>query len=149
MTMNSVCLIGKLVADIHCKQSKSGKVFATFALGVPRDYKEKGEKYAVQDMIACRVWGQHAERMERYTSKGDWVAVRGKIMVDRYEYNGERKSFMCVVCDNIDLVRSRGANWASGVPSRETMAANKDTGNTYDEVKPGGESVSVGDMDWW
>lgn len=146
MSMNHVALIGKLISDAECKMTKSDKALCTFSLGVPRDFKKQGAKYAEQDMIACRVWGDIAERLSRYTSKGDWLAVQGRIVIDRYEANGERKTFTYVLCEKVDFVRARGANWSSGIIDKE--GGNKNTGNTFDEFASEPVNVNVDGINW-
>lgn len=146
MAMNNVCLIGRLVANPVVKRTSTDKSICTFSLGVPRNYIEQGKKYHRQDMIPCRIWGIRAERLARYVSKGDWVAVQGCLQVDPYEENGERKVFAYVSCERLDYIRANGANYSTGMPCKE-YKGETDVGNTFDEYTDNHE-VPVLDVNW-
>lgn len=76
--LNSVVLIGRLVADPELKYTPSGVAVSQFRIAVDRRFKsESGEKQA--DFIDIVVWKQSAEFAANYLSKGRLVAVQGRI----------------------------------------------------------------------
>lgn len=82
--MNSVVLVGRLVADPELKEvGEEGKV-VNFTIAVQRPYKTE-DKESVADFIGCNVWNQMAVNMNEYCHKGDLIAVEGNIQSSSFE----------------------------------------------------------------
>ena len=84
--MNSTQLLGRLTKDPELKYGASGTAFCKFTLAVNRAFK-KDET----DFINCTAFGKAAETIAEYVHKGDQFAVTGRIQVDDYEKDGEKR----------------------------------------------------------
>ena len=91
--MNTVQLIGNLVADLEVKQSQAGKTIAKGTIAVRRD-KEKS------DFIRIVAFGKTAEMLSEYFSKGSQIAVTGTIWTGSYEKEDGSKVYTTDVCVN-------------------------------------------------
>ncbi|MGL5123567.1 MAG: single-stranded DNA-binding protein [Fusobacteriaceae bacterium] len=107
--MNLVVLIGRLTRDPELKFGQSGKAYSKFALAVDNPFK-KGEA----DFINCVAFGKTAELIGEYLRKGKKVAVNGKLQMNRYEINGEKRTSYDVLVEQVEFIEPRGNSEASG-----------------------------------
>lgn len=98
--MNKAILIGRLTRDPEVRTLNSGSLVCNFTLAIDR--RSKGEETA--DFINCETWGKSAENMGRWMHKGRQIAVEGRIQVDSYDKDGERRYRTKVVCDRIEFL---------------------------------------------
>lgn len=101
--MNLVVLIGRLTRDPELKFGQSGKAYSRFSLAVDRPFS-KGEA----DFINCVAFGKTAELIGEYLRKGRKVAVNGRLQMNRYEVNGEKKTSYDVLVESMEFVEGRG-----------------------------------------
>lgn len=91
--MNQSILIGRLTADPEVRYlTTTGTTVAKFNLAVDRDYKNKDGTVGT-DFIPVEMMGKAAEFVINYIAKGRLVAVQGPIRVERYEKDGEKKTY--------------------------------------------------------
>lgn len=102
--MNLVVLIGRLTRDPELKFGQSGKAYSRFSLAVDRPF-QKGEA----DFVNCVAFGKTAELIGEYLRKGRKVAVNGRLQMNRYEVNGEKRTSYDVLVENIEFVEARTA----------------------------------------
>lgn len=80
--MNRVILSGRLVKDIELQEKKEKKgdkkVYTNFTLAVQRNKEEA-------DFIDCVAFGNTAEFLDEYTSKGTKILIEGSINKSSYE----------------------------------------------------------------
>ena len=98
---NNVQLIGHLGKDPELKTFDSGKTKLTATLATNDYYKNKeGEK--VQDTIWHNIsaWGKTAESMDKLLSKGNELAVKGKLSNRSYEDKDGNKKYITEVIVN-------------------------------------------------
>ncbi|MGL5355481.1 MAG: single-stranded DNA-binding protein [Cetobacterium sp.] len=101
--MNLVVLIGRLTRDPELKFGQSGKAYSRFSLAVDRPFS-KGEA----DFINCVAFGKTAELIGEYLRKGKKVAVNGRLQMNRYEVNGEKKTTYDVLVETMEFIDSKG-----------------------------------------
>ncbi|MGL5087899.1 MAG: single-stranded DNA-binding protein [Cetobacterium sp.] len=101
--MNLVVLIGRLTRDPELKFGQSGKAYSRFSLAVDRPFS-KGEA----DFINCVAFGKTAELIGEYLRKGKKVAVNGRLQMNRYEVNGEKKTTYDVLVETMEFIEARG-----------------------------------------
>lgn len=81
--MNKVILTGRLTRDPELRYTASNKAVCDFTIATNRPVVRDGERVA--DFINCRVWNKSAENLVKYQTKGNMIAVSGRMQVDRYE----------------------------------------------------------------
>lgn len=74
--MNSFNITGKLTRDPEVSTTNTGKTVAKFSVAVRKKFKRDGEPDA--DFVNCVAWGQTAEFVRDYITKGRDVAVSGR-----------------------------------------------------------------------
>ena len=102
--MNSICLIGRLTADVELRATAgNGVSVAMFSIAV----KRPGVKDTV-DFINCVAWRNTAEFVSRHFSKGQQIAVRGYLTQRQYEANdGTKRTIYEVVCEQCEFAGSK------------------------------------------
>lgn len=100
--MNKVILIGRLTKDSELKYTESEKAVCSFSLAVDRDFK-KDEA----DFINCKAFSKLGETINKYTKKGDLIAVCGRINTGSYEKNGEKRYTTDIVVDSVKFLQTK------------------------------------------
>ena len=95
--MNNVVLIGNISTDLELKQTMNGKSVCQFNLAV-NGYGEK------TDFIPVQVWNKQAENLVKFQQKGSKIGVMGRLSVDNYEQDGQKKTFTKVVAHEIEFL---------------------------------------------
>lgn len=97
MSINSVILSGRLVADIEIRKTQDMKSVTSFTLAVQRD-KDNA------DFIDCVAWEKTAELLQKYKHKGSYLAITGRLRKRQWQnQQGENRYTTEVVVSNIDL----------------------------------------------
>lgn len=100
--LNNVILMGRLVADPELRTTNSGKSVANFRIAVDRSFSKDGNKEA--DFITIVVWGNTADFVSKYFSKGDMIALRGEIQTRSYEdSNGNKRTAFEVLAREVSF----------------------------------------------
>lgn len=138
--LNSVVLIGRMVADPELKYTPSGVAVTTFTIAVDRRFKsESGEKQT--DFFDIVAWRQSAEFAANYLAKGRLVAVQGKLQQRSWvQQDGQKRSKVEVVAENLQGLdrpkeggqRPPSEGGAEYMPSEPPPASGFDSDMDYD-----------------
>lgn len=89
--MNKVQLIGRLTRDIEIVNF-GDKQKASFTIAVQRNYKNTQGTYD-SDFISCNAWAKTAELLAQYHSKGNQIAISGRIITGSYDDKDGKKVY--------------------------------------------------------
>lgn len=119
--MNSICLTGRLSADVELKQTQSGVSVCSFTLAVNRPNVKD-----TTDWINCVAWRGTAEFITRYFRKGNMIAITGVLTSRKYQdNNGNNRTAFEVVVDRAEFCESKG-NDAIAQPTPDLEEMQKD-----------------------
>lgn len=104
--MNAWVGIGRLTRDPDVKYTQSGKAVARFNLAIDRRRSADAEKQT--DFIPCVAWEKTAEVIAQYVSKGQKIAVEGRIQTRSYEQDGRKVYVTEVVVQSMEFCDSKG-----------------------------------------
>jgi single-strand DNA-binding protein len=108
-SVNQVILLGNLTRDPELRQTPSGQQVVTFSLALNRAYKDQsGEWVEATDFIDVTAWGPLAERVAQYLSKGRRALVQGRLQSRSWEQDGQKRSKVEVLANDVTFVDSRG-----------------------------------------
>ena len=101
--MNKIILAGRIVKDADLSYIPSTQTAkTTFTLAVERNYqKDKNNKKV--DFINCEMLGKHTENLCQYLSKGKALMVEGELNIERYDKDGETRSYTMVKVDRVEF----------------------------------------------
>ena len=114
--MNLVVLYGRLTKDPELRYSQSGtpSCFSSVAVNRPMSKEKRQEAEAngqpTADFIGIKAFGKTAEMLANYFSKGNRIAVEGRISTGSYEKNGERVYTTDVVVNRVHFVETAAEN---------------------------------------
>lgn len=95
---NKVQLIGNLGANPEVVNLESGKKLAKFSIATNESYKNaQGEKVEDTQWHNVIAWGKTAEIVENYLTKGNEVAIEGKLVNRNYEDKEGNKRYVTEV----------------------------------------------------
>lgn len=111
MSINRVIISGNLTRDPDLRQTASG--MPVLGLGVAVNDRRKnqttGEWEDYPNFIDCTMFGARAEALSRYLSKGTKVAIEGKLRWSQWERDGQKRSKIEVIVDELEFMSSRNS----------------------------------------
>lgn len=111
--LNVVALQGRMTRDPELRHTQAGKAVTSFSLAVERDFKSNGEKET--DFIDVVAWGQTAEFVCNYFSKGRMAVVEGRLQIrDWKDRDGNNRRSAEVQADNVYFGDSKRDNAGGG-----------------------------------
>lgn len=122
-SFNRVILIGNLTRDVQLEKTPQGTPVAEVGLAVNDRVKKNGEWIDEATFVDVILWGRTAEIAAEYLSKGSPVMFEGRLKLDTWEKDGQKRSKMRVVAERLQLLGSRGSG-SSGSSQPGHMAAN-------------------------
>jgi single-strand DNA-binding protein len=105
--VNKVILIGNITRDVELKQLPSGNPVAQIGLAINRKWKDQaGADKEEVTFVDCEAWGKTAEIMAKYLTKGKPVFIDGRLKLDSWEKDGEKRSKIKVVVESFQFLSS-------------------------------------------
>lgn len=90
--MNSIIISGRLTSDPIIRQSSTGTPVTTYTLAVHRRHSgSSGTNQQDTDFVQCVAFGRVGEFAANYLTKGQLIAVEGRIQTSTYEKDGIRR----------------------------------------------------------
>jgi single-strand DNA-binding protein len=133
-SLNQVTLMGNLTRDPELRQTPNGQNVTSFSLALNRSYKDSsGEWQEATDYIDLVCWGPLAERVAQYLSKGRRCLVQGRLQSRSWEQDGQKRSKVEVLANDVTFLDSRGSSDDSGSGSARESAPAK---TADDKPKP-------------
>ena len=140
-SFNRVILVGNLTRDVEVKAIPSGTPVADVTVAV-NDRRKNSEGAWVDEatFVDVTLWGRNAEVASEYLGKGSPVLIEGRLKLDRWETDGQKRSKLRVICEKMQMLGSRsgggGGSSAGASPARAAGAVQESYG--------GGESYNTG-----
>lgn len=100
---NKAFLIGRLVRDPETRVTMSGISVTRFTIAVDRIRKKDGQE-GVTDFLRIVTWRRLAEICGQYMKKGKLVAVEGRLQIDSFERDGEKRVTAEIIADNVQML---------------------------------------------
>ena len=135
-SFNRVILLGNLTRDVEVKYLQSGMAVAELGLAVnDRRKNQAGEWVEEVTFVDITLWGRTAEVAGEYLSKGSPVLIEGRLKLDQWETDGQKRSKLKVIGERMQMVGSKGGGGGGGRgPSQGNQSY--DDGGDYGECRP-------------
>lgn len=115
MSINRVSLSGNLTRDPELRSTTSGSQVLSFGIAVnDRRRNAQGEWEDVPNYVDCVVFGARAESLSRFLAKGQKIVLEGKLRWSQWERDGQKRSKLEVIVDNLDFFSQRRQSGAEG-----------------------------------
>ena len=98
MSTNVVVISGRVVRVDEMKiNPQSGNAYIPFAVACNRMSKDKKA-----DFFNCMAFGKTAELVADLLSKGDQLTINGRLQIDEWEKNGEKRTAPKIIVNGFD-----------------------------------------------
>ncbi len=115
MSINRVMISGNLTRDAELRSTASGLPVLGFGVAVNdrRKNQQTGEWEDYPNFIDCTMFGPRAESLSRYLTKGTKVSIEGKLRWSQWERDGQKRSKIEVIVDELEFMSSRNGDSSS------------------------------------
>ena len=105
MSINRVNITGNLTRDPELRATAGGTQVLSFGVAVNdrRRNAQTGEWEDYPNFVDCTMFGTRAEAVSRFLAKGNKVAIEGKLRYSSWERDGQRRSKLEVIVDEIGV----------------------------------------------
>lgn len=138
MSINRVCISGNLTRDPELRSTAGGTSVMGFGVAVNERRKnaQTGEWEDYPNFVDCTLFGKRAEALEQYLSKGTKVAVEGRLRYSSWEKDGQRRSKLGVIVEEVELMSRRDGEQHQSYAQRGYQQAPQVQEACYDEDIP-------------
>ena len=108
-SFNRVILVGNLTRDVELKYVPSGTAVTDIGLAVnDRRKDQSGQWIDETTFVDVTLWGRQAEVAGEYLSKGSSVLIEGRLKLETWETDGQKRSKLRVVAQRMQMLGGRG-----------------------------------------
>lgn len=110
MSINVVVISGNLTRDPELRHTNGGTAILSFGVAV-NDRRRNPHTQEWEDhpnFVDVTVFGARAEALSRYLSKGTKVALSGKLRYSSWERDGQKRSKLEVIAEEIEFLSRDG-----------------------------------------
>ncbi len=107
--LNVVVLVGRLTRDCEVRSTSNGTSVCRFSIAVNRRRKS-GETWVDEVNYFDITYWRASEGIRPYLTKGRQVSIEGELRQDRWEQDGQTRSKVEIVANNVQLLSSSNGN---------------------------------------
>lgn len=120
MSINKVVISGNLTRDPEVRNTAGGMAILSFAVACnDRRKNASGAWEDVPNYFDCTVFGARGESLGRILKKGMKVCVAGKLHWSQWEKDGQKRSRVDIIADDVELMQQRGESQGAAVYDEE------------------------------
>lgn len=128
---NRVILVGNLTRDVDVRFTKSGTPVTDVGLAVNDRVKRNDEWVDETTFVDVTLWGRTAEIAGEYLSKGSSVLIEGRLKLDTWEQDGQKRHKLHVVGERMQMLGGKPTGGGGGArrspsPAEEAVASTGD-----------------------
>jgi len=105
---NRVTLVGNLTRDPELRYIPSGMAVSDIGLAINDRVKRNDQWTEETTFVDVTLWGRTAEVANEYLSKGSSVLIEGRLKLDMWEKDGQKRSKLKVVGEKMQMLGSKG-----------------------------------------
>ncbi len=135
MSINRVVISGNLTRDPELRSTSSGIPVLSMGVAVNdrRKNSQTGEWEDYANFIDCTMFGTRAQSLSNYLTKGAKVSIEGKLRWSQWEREGQKRSKIEIIVDELEFMSSRYNN--NGAQSRsENYGASEQNASLADNT---------------
>ena len=107
--INRVVLVGRLTRDPELRHTNGGTAILSLGVAVNDRMKDRDGSWVDRpNFVDVTVFGARAEALSRYLSKGTKVALSGKLRYSSWERDGQKRSKLEVIAEEIEFLSRDG-----------------------------------------
>ncbi|HJH43645.1 MAG TPA: single-stranded DNA-binding protein [Rubneribacter badeniensis] len=116
MSINRVNVTGNIVRDPELRATAGGTPVLSLRIAVNDRHRNQqtGEWEDYANYFNAIMFGNRAEAVSRHLSKGMKVAIEGKLRYRAWEHDGQHRSAVEIIVNEIEFLGSAGSGEQSG-----------------------------------
>ncbi len=138
--INRVIVTGRMVRDPEMRTTPTGKNVVSFSVAVNKRVKPQDPNEPDAFFFRVTAWGQTAEYVNNYLTKGRLVAVEGRLESRKYtDKEGQNREIVEIVADNVsglDRPRDEAGATSGGGGGSSAAAPRNSAAAIPDEYDP-------------
>ena len=143
--MNKVFLVGRLARDPELRYTASNLATMRTAIAVDRQFVRDGEERGA-DFINIVAFGQRAETMKKYLTKGSQIAIDGRIQTGSYDGQDGKKVYTTdVIIDNFQFLDTKASRNLDSSSEMNTGSVDSSTPYNFPSDDSGSSSNNESD----
>lgn len=104
-SFNKVILVGNVTRDVELRQVGSGSSVCDLGLAVnDRKKTQSGEWVDETTFVDVTLWNKTAEIAAQYLGKGSPVLIEGKLKLESWETDGQKRTKLKVVGERMQML---------------------------------------------
>jgi single-strand DNA-binding protein len=108
--------MGRLTRDPELRHTQAGTAVASFTIAIDRPLSSRDGAERQADFIDCTAWDKRGEFVSKYFTKGQMIAVSGRLQIrDWTDKDGNKRRSAEVVVDNSYFTESKRSRDAAGI----------------------------------
>jgi len=111
---NRVVLVGNLTRDVELRYTPSGTAVTDIGLAVNERIKKNEQWVDEVHFFDITLWGRTAEVAGEYLSKGSSVLIEGRLKLDRWEQDGQKRSKVKIVGEKMQMLSGKSGGGGGG-----------------------------------
>ena len=134
--------MGNLTRDPEVRYTQGGTAVSEIGLAVNDKRKDaKGEWIEETTFVDVTLLGRTAEIAGEYLGKGSSVLIEGRLKLDSWEKDGQKRSKLRVVAENMRMLGGKGGGGGrGGSPPPDESEYGESSGPSYGGSSGGGGS---------
>ena len=114
-SFNRVILMGNLTRDPELRYTPTGTAVTEIGLAInSRRKNANGEWIEETTFVDVTLWSRTAEVASEYLSKGSPVLIEGRLKLDTWESEGQKRSKLRVIGEQMQMLGARGQGAGGG-----------------------------------
>ena len=106
-SFNRVVLVGNLTRTPELRYIPSGTAVTDIGMAV-NDRVKKGEEWVDETtFVDVTLWARTAEVIAEYCKKGSSILIEGRLKLDTWEKDGQKRSKLKVIGEKMQMLNSR------------------------------------------
>lgn len=128
MALNNVILMGRLTSAPEQKSTERGMVITEIGIAVDRNRDET-------DFFNVRAFEKTGEFIRNHFSKGDMIAIVGRLRQDRWERDGKKYSAVTIIAERATFTGEKVKKQPEAAPIPEAYTGQQAA--SFEEVSSG------------
>lgn len=135
MGINKVILTGNLTRDPELRATREGNPVLALGIAVNdrRRNPQTGEWEDCPNFVDCVLFGNRADALSTRLAKGAKVVVEGRLRYSSWERDGQKRSKIEVIVDEIEFMSARPATGLGETPGQSPSTATASDVTLYPE----------------
>lgn len=140
MSINRVMISGNLTRSPELRTTQGGTEVLTFGVAVNdrRRNPQTGEWEDYPNFVDCALFGKRAQPVSKFLDKGSKVAIEGQLRYSSWERDGQKRSKLEVIVDEIEFLSRQGDSKAQNQPQQGQPTNYTDQGGYAPNSSPQG-----------